>query len=874
MEEMISFGHWLKLRRQALRLTQDALAGLVFCSAELIRKIEADARRPSPEIAERLARHLGLAPHQWATFVQVARAELQAGWLPAPTEVAALPAEPGSPMSRSLLPAPVTSLIGRAQELLALRDRLLRPEVRLLTLIGAPGIGKTRLALQVAADVRGTFADDVCFVALAPISDSGLVTATIAQALGVEETAGRSLFERLQAYLRNKHMLLLLDNFEQVLAAAPRVGELLAAAPRLKVLITSRAVLHLTGEHQFPVPPLALPDPSQPPVPERLAQVAAVELFVRRAQAVAPDFALTSANAAAVVAICQRLDGLPLAIELAAARSRMLAPPALLARLDRRLTLLASNMVDVPKHQRTLRSTIDWSYDLLDEQDQSLFRRLGVFVGGCTFEAVTTVCADAGIVEIDILNGVASLLDKSLLQPSAQVDGEWRVTMLETVREYALERLEQHGEAEGLRQRHAAYFLALTQEAQPYLGYSEQGVQSVWVDRLEREHNNLRAALAWSKTASDRAETGLQLVAAVWPLWYIHGHPSEGRAWLAEFLGRTSTRSAAPALRADALFGLAELAFDQNDYPTASVAYGESLAIAREQGDRERMTWSVHRLGFLAFSQGDYAAARAQIEECLTTWRALGNQNGCAQALESVGDIAWYQGDYAAALVSHEQSLALRRELGDEGPTHNLSSLGRVARIEGDYDRATVLCEESLAFARQHGHRGSMVWALHDLGDVARDQGKYERASELYQEALAIAQETECTSGIASMQNRLAEVAQAQGDYGRAGALHRESLRVFRDLGQKRDAALCLEGLAWVAEAQRYARRAAVLYGAVAALREASGAQEPPPDRANYARSVDRVRARLGEVAFAEAWHEGHTMPLEQVIAYALGEDD
>ncbi|MEO7910314.1 MAG: tetratricopeptide repeat protein [Roseiflexaceae bacterium] len=890
MEELISFGHWLKLRRQALRLTQNALAGLVFCSVELIRKIESDTRRPSPEIAERLARHLSLASHQWATFVKVARAELQADWLPAPTEIAVLLAQREPTMPRITLPVPATQLIGRAQELVELGACLLRREVRLLTLVGAPGIGKTRLGLQVAANVRSAFADNVCFVALAPIRAPSLIATAIAEALGVQELASQSLVERLKHTLHDRQLLLVLDNFEHVAAAAPLVAELLAAAPQLTLLVTSRAALHLSGEHEYVVPPLALPDLNQLPPPAALTRYAAVDLFVQRAQAVAPDFALTSANATAVAAICQRLDGLPLAIELAAARIKLLAPTALLARLGQRLSLLTGGARDMPPHQQTLRSTIDWSYDLLDDREQAVFRRLAVFVGGCTLEAAEAVASElkngldgdtnahrAPDSQFSILDGLAALLDKSLLWQRETADGTRRLGMLETIREYAQERLEQHGEAVALRQRHAAYYLALANEAAPHLWQSAQGVQGLWLARLELEHNNLRAALAWSTTAASAGQIGLQLVAALWPFWLVHGHLREGRAWLTELLARTAQNSASSAARASALIGLGTLATNQHDYTTAQAAFGESLAIARDHGDSETMTQAIHKLGIIAYFQGDYTAARTQMQECLAQWREMGDPNGSAGALQSLGDIAWHQGDYVAARAFHEQSLALRSDVGDDidiFATGNLHNLGRVARVEGDYERATALCEASLALARKQGFQVATIWALHDLGEVARDQGAYDRAVALYQESLVIAQDVGSPSWPASLQNRLAEVAQAQGEYVRAGALHRASLRIFRDLGQQRDSLLCLEGLALVAEAQEHTNRSAVLYGAVAALREVTGAQVPPLDRASYTRSVDRVQAGLGQAAFVAAWGEGHAMPLEQAIAYALDERD
>jgi predicted ATPase len=502
---------------------------------------------------------------------------------------------------------PVTPLIGRAREVAERRDCLLRADVRLLTLVGAPGIGKTRLSLQAALELRSAFADDVCFVALAPVSDPSLVAATIAHALGGEETAGSSLFARLQTYLRHKHMLLLLDNFEQVAAAAPRIAELLAAAPRLKVLVTSRAALHLSAEHQFAVPPLALPDLSQLPPLETLAQVAAVQLFVQHARAVAHDFALTSANAAAVAEICQRLDGLPLAIELAAARSKLLAPTALLARLDRRLRLLISVVLDLPPRQQTLRSTLDWSYDLLDQRERRLFARLGVFVGGCTLEAADAICNVTNDLGMDVLDGLAALLDNSLLWQTEQADGMRRYGMLETIREYATERLELSGEAEVLRKRHGAYYLALAETAEPEL---RGPWRRAWMDRLEVEHDNVRVALGW---ALERGEValGLQLAGALCEFWSRHGGGgrAEGRRWVEKLLMVSST--AAAATRAKALYRAAWLACSQADFTWAAALCQESLALCQDLGDKLGIAWSLFHLGNAARSFGDHATARA-----------------------------------------------------------------------------------------------------------------------------------------------------------------------------------------------------------------------------------------------------------------------
>ncbi|MDQ5851887.1 MAG: adenylate/guanylate cyclase domain-containing protein, partial [Chloroflexota bacterium] len=487
------------------------------------------------------------------------------------------------------LPAQPTPFIGREREVAAVRQRLLHPDIRLITLTGPGGIGKTRLGLRVAAQVLNDFPDGVYFVALAPISDPMLVSVTVAQTLGVKETSGESLLDSLKAYLREKQLLLLLDNFEQVVVAAPLITELLAAAPGLKVLVTSRASLHLQGEREFPVPPLALPDPKHLPTLDTLSQYEAVELFIQRAQAVNPDFQVTNTTAPAVAEICVRLDGLPLAIELAAARSKLLSPQALLQRLQHRLQVLTGGARDLPARQQTLRSTIDWSFSLLEAGEQTLFARLGVFVGGFSVEAAETVCHESGIgdqwsgvrgqesgdegrsaspsqiptpdsrLPIPVLDGLQSLLDKSLLHQVPGASGEPRFRMLEIIREYALERLAARGEVEATERTHATYYLTLAEAAAPELQGSRQGA---WLEQLEMEHDNLRAALRWSLNRGE-VEVGLRLGAALWRLWHMRGYVSEGREWLEKLLPLSEHSRVSPSVRAQALNAAGVLAQQQ-----------------------------------------------------------------------------------------------------------------------------------------------------------------------------------------------------------------------------------------------------------------------------------------------------------------------
>ena len=523
------------------------------------------------------------APDRWASGNEMVQAN-QTSNTPLPTNVIVtqrLPSPKSAPKHN--LPPQLTSLVGRERDAAAVVKLLLRPEVRLLTLTGPAGVGKTRLALQVATDLVESFADGVFFVSLAPVRDTELVLSTVAQTLGLRTIVSQSFLDMLKRYLRDKHCLLLLDNFEHVVGAAPLLADLLEASPDLKVLVTSREVLRLRPEHQFSVPPLALPDRKRLPDDRALADVPAVNLFIQRAQATRSDFQLTPGNADAIAVICIRLDGLPLAIELAAARVKWLTPEALLAWLDRRLQLLTGGARDLPERQQTLRNTLKWSYDLLSAEEQRLFRQLAVFVGGCQLEAVEAVSRTLGDDTIPIWHGVSSLIDKSLVQPMDQAGEGPRLIMLETLREYGLERLAAHGEEEATREAHAAYYLRLSEEAEQSPFGAEH---TLWLQRLEREHDNLRAALRWSLEQGDTGhnmELALRLGGALTLFWIYHGHFSEGRTFLEQAL--TGSQGVRISVQAKALMAAARLAINQSDIDRAETFLEECLVLSRKLGD-------------------------------------------------------------------------------------------------------------------------------------------------------------------------------------------------------------------------------------------------------------------------------------------------
>jgi predicted ATPase/DNA-binding SARP family transcriptional activator len=831
---------------------------------------------------------------------------------------------------RHNLPLQLTSFVGREREMQEVK-RLLT-QSRLLTLTGAGGCGKTRLALQVAADLLPDFADGIFFVPLAPISDPPLVISAIAQTLGVREVGGTPLLEGLKAYLRDKQFLLLLDNFEQVLAAAPLVVELLASATQLKILVTSRAVLHLRGEKEFSVPPLSLPDPKHLPALEALSRYSAVELFNQRAQDVMPKFVVTNENAPAVVQICAHLDGLPLAIELAAARIRLLPPQVLLPRLERRLPLLTGGARDLPTRQQTLRSAIAWSYDLLDESQQWLFRRLAVFAGGWTLEAAEAVCSDLrlgvgdyGLPEdrspihnpqsknTEVLDGMASLVENSLIRQEERGSGEPRFNMLETLREYGLERLAESGEETAIRKQHGSFFQALAQAVEP-----ELRSRFAWLERMEVEHDNLRVALKWSleHPTPDEAgpEAALGLAAALAGFWVSRVHLAEGRQWLEASLALGRVMHGPTFSKA--LVGAMRVADVQRDRKGFRDLVAEGVALGRETGDRWLLAHSLsYSVSGALYYRGDSQLARKLAEESLALGRELGDQVIMARALMALGDVAKHLRDFEQAMQHHGGSLELFRQLGDPGGIANqLGRLGVIAETLGKYELAQELFRQEEVLAGEIGNRLHVALSLLRQGRVSFARGNWGAARAKLEEALALSHEMGDKGRIGAMLNHLGLVTRAEADLPAAQAFSEQALAVFREAGHKEGtaralvslgqlavlvgdyetayshlaaslalhretgdrsaAAICLEEFAGLAASQGRPERASRLFGAAEALRDAIGVEVWAGERAAHDHHEAYARETLGNASFTALWSEGQGMPLEKVIEYALAQGD
>jgi predicted ATPase/DNA-binding XRE family transcriptional regulator len=722
------FGEHLRRLRETAGLSQEELAERAGLSPAAVSALERGHRRnPYPQTIRALSDALGLSGEDRQALQTAARKQPEA-------QPARSPIEPAH-----RLPSPVGSLVGRDQEIDDLRRLLTSETVRLVTLTGPGGTGKTRLALEVAPLLGDAFPDGVAFVSLAAVQSPDLVIPAIAEAIGVRDTGGMALPERLRHALRDRRVLLVLDNLEHLPGAATPVAELIRICQQVSVLATSRAPLRLSGEHEYPVPPLSAPTGSGQLSIQDVTANDAVALFVQRAQGVVPDFRLNESNVAAVAEICARLDGLPLAIELAAARVKVLQPAALLERLGSGLGLLTGGPRDQVARLQSLRAAVAWSYDLLDPEERSMFRRLSVFADGFSLEAAeaVTVGGDSRPA-LPVLDGVASLVDKSLLRRVESVTGEPRFGMLETIREYGLEQLEAAGEGDDARGAHAAWFIDLAEEAWP--SFRRRAGHEAWLDRLEGERGNLRAVMTWLDERGD-VDSLLQLTGALYWLWYVRGPLSEGRFWLERSLNAEGAE-AAGMTRLRALVGVGQVSHFQGDDDQAVFWLEASIALSKELEDTWWLALALGILGAVAEDHGDYAGAETKFSAALDLFRAADDGANSAASLVHLGIVAWGQGDAKRAIERYEEAAALQRDVGDNwGLSNSLAYLSLLATEQSDHARAANLGRDSLALRWTLKAWEDVAGSLADFGSLAAAADRPERAALLLGAAAALREE-------------------------------------------------------------------------------------------------------------------------------------
>ncbi|HTP08734.1 MAG TPA: tetratricopeptide repeat protein, partial [Anaerolineae bacterium] len=813
-----------------------------------------------------------------------------------------------APPRRTNLTQPPTPLIGRERERADVCALLKQDTVSLITLIGLGGAGKTRLAWQVALDLLDQFSDGAFFVDLAAINDPDRVPALLASTLDVRETTGsRSLSDSVQGYLSNKQMLLVLDNFEQVITAAPLIAALVQACPSLKLLATSRTPLHIRAEREFPLAPFALPDQQHWHDLGALEHNAAIQLFIDRASLVRPDFALTDNSAPIIAEICARLDGLPLAIELAAARVKLLSPQMLLERLRQNREVLKSAARDLPARQQTLHNTIKWSCDLLDADVQNLFRRLAVFAGGWTLDMAETVCNGDGTLQDKVFDSLGILLDNSLIKSVEAAHGEPRFSMLLIVHEYARQRLVESGEAEQVKRWHAESFLTLAEQANLHARTINQ---REWIDRLEIEYDNLRTAHEWFNAQPDRTPDDLRLAGVMFLFWLARGRWTEGRQWIAQTLKRPLPGGMSPQ-RAQVLNCAALLAVQQSDSVTANACLDESIPFTRQVGDRLNLAYGLSILGlekqtagdvaiartlhaesialfralkdhwglgfalFLdgmaAYWQGDYAAARGAYEESVVLFRTVGDKWRAAGPLGRLGDLAFRLGDSAEAHRLYSESLALFREASDKaGIATALNPLGTVALKDGDLDQALAYYRESLAINQELGEKQNAAWAHFGLGRVAFRQCDFVQAESSLQRALSLLSEVGDSGGITWVIQFMGQVNCAQGNTRGATLLFAMALEMAQQQNHAVTIAFCFPGFAHIAAQNDQPQLAAQLLGMAEAWRSPVATTGSALDLADYDQLLAEARGTIDTLTYADRIAEGRAMPQAEAIAFAL----
>lgn len=853
-----TFGELLKRHRVATELTQEALAERAGLSARGISDLERGVRSaPRIDTVHHLANALRLGELERTAFVAAARGASSLG----PSGDVAAGFDP--------LPLQPTALIGRDDDIASVLQQLLRDDVRLLTLTGPAGAGKTRLALEIASRLQQQFAHGVAFVDLTPLSNADLVMEKIALALGLTKGPGRPLVEQVCGFLLRKHMLLLIDNFEHVVSAAPVLVALLESCMDVKMLVTSRVVLHLRWEYEYVVPPLGLPDLSRPLDRAGVIATPAPVLFVERAQAIDRRFALTETNARAVAEICIHLDGLPLAIELAAACMKTLVPHTLLQRLRQRFDLLVTGGTDLAPRQRTLRAAVDWSYDLLLPEEQTLFRRLSVFAGGWTLESAEAVCPGESITREDVPTLLARLIDASLVVVEPRpgtASGELRFHLLETLRQYAGEKLRQAGAAAILHARHRNWFLAFAEQAESQL---HGPAQVLWMDRLQEEEDNLRAALDWCVAAFE-PEQGLRLATSLAWFWFVRARQGEGRARLARLLALAGEVPPAAVIRAKGLSAAGFLAHDQRDYDAARTLQEESLAIARREGDTQTEAVAVGRLGYLALHQREFVDANALLSKSVELFGAHHDAWGSAYALNILGLVALRLHAYEMAEHLFGESQANFRTLGDSwGIAWTLRGLAQIALDRGNWELATNLWQERLTLSRELGDAHATAYSLDYLATAARMQKDFDRAALLFSQSLALWNEWGDKQFIAWTLHNMGDLALDRGDIALAAALYQDSLAFRVEVGDQSAIATSLEGFAALAAAYGQSRQALVLAGAAVHLHDATNVPPTPTERMTVEGRLASARRKLSRLEATEAMAEGASLTLERAVVYA-----
>jgi len=823
---------------------------------------------------------------------------------PEPEPAATIVAATAPAVQKHNLPFSATSFVGRERELEDIQRLLC--SIRLLTLTGLGGCGKTRLTLKAASNLVEEFPDGVRLVELAPLEDENLVVQTVAGVCGIREVPGEPLLQTLINTLATKRMLLVLDNCEHLLSACARlIDRLIRSCDNVRILATSREALNIPGEQIYRVPPLTLPNPRVKQTPESILQFASARLFIERATTVQPNFTVTEANAHALASICARLDGIPLAIELAAARVKSLSVEDIDKRLDQCFRLLTGGSRTALPRQQTLRALFDWSYGLLTEPEKTLLHRLTLLAGGWTLEAAEAICSGGDVEDWEVLDLLTSLVDKSLVVAEIE-ESSTRYHMLETVRQYGRDKLRELGEEEEYRDRHRDWFLALAEDAEPHLLSAEQGQ---WFNRLETEHDNLRVAIARCFETPQGAEAGLRLTAALWRFWATHGHLTQGREYLAQALAQQGAE-APTSILAKALNGEGTMAWNQGDYASARACMEQALEINRQIGDRAGEAANLDGLGLVARNQGDYAAALSYQEQALALLEPLGNRAGEASNLGNLGLVAWNQGNYVAARDYLEQSRNINRKIGDRaGEATNLNGLGLLARNQGDYEASNAYFEEALRINEEIGSRDRAAANLNGIGLVRLDQGEYDAArsykmrsleinreignrmgeainlyflgqvsryqgpaweARIYMEqSLAINREIGNRMGQASNLYGLSLVALDEGDLDAARAYLDEALKLYLALGQNQAIAESLEAFAALAKAHRDFDRATRLYAAALALREKLGAPVPFHLRDDHQNHHNELRDALGESRYNEAHEAGKQMSVQEATTYA-----